>query len=222
MPRSARITIPAVPHHVTQRGNNGQDVFFTDEDRKLYLDLLAFYAKRRGLTILGYCLMTNHVHLVVVPARAEDLAMAIGRAHWRYTQEINRLQGRSGHLWQGRFFSCAMDEPHAYRALAYVERNPLRAGLVRRAWEYPWSSARFHVGMEAAPSWLDLGRWRKWTDADHWRKELARGGEKDGQALGDHTRRGRPLGSDEFLARMEALLGRRLRRLAVGRPPKNR
>ncbi|MGC8724707.1 MAG: transposase, partial [Acidobacteriota bacterium] len=124
MPRLARIAIPGVPHHVTQRGNNGQDVFFTDEDRRLYLDCIRRYTGEAGVAILGYCLMTNHVHLLVVPPAQESLGIALGRAHWRYSQAINRLHGRSGHLWQGRFFSCALDEAHAYRALAYIERNP--------------------------------------------------------------------------------------------------
>ncbi len=125
MPRLARIAIPGVPHHVTQRGNNRQDIFFAVEDRSFYLEWLAKYASEAGLDILGYCLMTNHIHLVVVPHEEDSLADGLGRAHWRYSQMVNRLHGRSGHLWQGRFFSCALDDEHAYGALAYVERNPV-------------------------------------------------------------------------------------------------
>jgi putative transposase len=220
MPRLARIAIPGVPHHVTQRGNNRQDVFFTDEDRSFYLEWVTKYADDAGLDILGYCLMTNHVHLVAVPHEEDSLAAGLGRAHWRYSQMVNRLHGRCGHLWQGRFFSCALDEPHAYRALAYIERNPVRARMVRRAWEYPWSSAGAHVGAVEAPEWLEMGRWSKWTDATRWRAELQRDIKQDVEEVRFHTRRGRPLGSDAFVAKMEALLGQRLRPLPVGRPRK--
>ena len=220
MPRLARIAIPGVPHHVTQRGNNRQDVFFTDEDRSFYLEWLAKCAAEAGLDILGYCLMTNHVHLVVVPQGADSLAEGLGRAHWRYSQRVNRLHGRSGHLWQGRFFSCALDEAHAYRALAYVERNPVHAKMVRNAWDYPWSSAGAHVGSNTPPEWLERKRWSRWTDAAHWKKELRQDSKEAMEAVRFHTRRGRPLGSDAFVAKMEALVGHRLRPLAVGRPKK--
>jgi putative transposase len=157
---------------VTQRGNNRQDIFFTEEDRCFYLEWLAKYSADAGLDILGYCLMTNHINLVVVPQTADSLAAGVGRAHWRYSQMVNRLHGRCGHLWQGRFFSCALDEAHAYRALAYVERNPVRAKMVRYAWGYPWSSAGAHAGAKMPPEWLEMKRWSRWTDAAHWKKEL--------------------------------------------------
>jgi putative transposase len=222
MPRLSRIAIPGVPHHVTQRGNNRQDIFFTEEDRSFYLESVAKYSGLAGLEIVGYCLMTNHVHLVVVPHGEDSLAEGVGRAHWRYSQEINRLHGRTGHLWQGRFFSCALDEPHAYSALAYVERNPVRAKMVRNAWEYPWSSAGAHVALRAAPPWLDLARWSRWGEAAQWKAELQRGSKEGMEALRFHTRRGRPLGSDDFVAKMEALLGHRLRPLPIGRPKKSK
>jgi putative transposase len=130
MPRVARVVIPGVPHHVTQRGNNRQDVFYTDDDRRHYLRLLGEQSHR----VLGYCLITNHVHLVVVPEHENSLARAIGRTHYLYTLYINRMHSRSGHLWQNRFFSCGLDEKHAYCALRYVELNPVRARIKQRAW----------------------------------------------------------------------------------------
>ncbi len=108
MPRVARIVIPGCPHHITQRGNNRQDVFFVDEDRDAYLRMLGEQAERFGVRVEAYCLMSNHVHLVATPRHADSLAKAIGRTHWLYTQYVNRLHGRSGHLWQNRFFSCAL------------------------------------------------------------------------------------------------------------------
>ena len=116
MPRVARIVVPGMPHHITQRGNNRQDVFFIDADRSLYLTLLKEQSRRFGLSIIAYCLMSNHVHLVAAPRRADSLAKAVGRTHWLYAQAINRMHGRSGHLWQNRFHSCALDGEHVLHA----------------------------------------------------------------------------------------------------------
>ena len=124
--RVGRIVIPGVPHHITQRGNNRQDVFFVDDDRRVYLELLAAQAERFGLKLLGYCLMDNHVHLVATPAGEASLARAVGRTHFLYTQYVNRLHGRSGHLWQNRFYSCALDDEHLWNALVYVETKGQR------------------------------------------------------------------------------------------------
>ncbi len=140
MPRIARAVIPGVPHHVVQWGNNHEGVFFADDDRRAYLEFLAERAERFELEVLGYCLMTNHVHLVVRPYTEDALGKGVGRTHFRHSQYVNRFHGRSGHLWQGRFHSCALDEEHFWWALRYVEQNPVRAELVRRAWEYGWSS----------------------------------------------------------------------------------
>ena len=128
----ARVVVPGEPHHITQRGNNRQDVFFTDEDRRFYLETLKERSERYGVKILGYCLMTNHVHLVAVPRAAESLSKGIGGTHLQYARYVNRLHGRSGHLWQGRFFSIPLDAAHAVFAVRYVERNPVRARMVRK------------------------------------------------------------------------------------------
>ena len=145
MPRTARIVIPGLPHHVTQRGNNRQDVFFSDADRKVYLELLGQQCETFGLAIDGYCLMTNHIHLIATPRDEGSLAKAVGRTNLYYTRYINRLHGRSGHLWQDRFFSCPLDDQYFWTAMIYVERNPVRANLVRKPWRCPWSSATAHV-----------------------------------------------------------------------------
>ena len=240
MPRFARAVVPECPHHVTQRGNNRQDVFFVPDDYRLYLDILREQAERHGVEIHAYCLMTNHVHLVVTPDRAESLAKAVGRTHWRYSQTINRLHGRSGHLWQGRFYSCALDRPHFAAAVKYVERNPVRARIVRRAWEFAWSSAAAHCGKRGlAPAersgdvpvpafrdetgLLDLGTWGKRLAGEDWRRVLSERDDKDAvRALRSCTSRGRPLGTDSFMSKIEKLVGRRLRPLPSGRPRKDR
>jgi len=221
MPRVARIVVPGVPHHITQRGNNRQGVFFVDDDRRVYLGLLAEQAEQYGLAVWGYCLLSNHVHLLAVPAREESLAKAVGRTHFEYTQYLHRLHGRSGHLWQNRFFSCALDEAHSWRALRYVERNPVRAKVVRVAWRYPWSSAAAHTGMGAVATWLDLRAWQRAWTAEAWRANLGEAEGKEAlETLRICTHTGRPLGSDTFLSKIERALGRRLRPLPVGRPRK--
>lgn len=228
MPRVARIVIPNLPHHVTQRGNNRQDVFFVDDDRQAYLALLKEQSERFGLDVLGYCLMGNHVHLVATPSAEESLAQAVGRTHFLYTQYVNRLHHRSGHLWQNRFYSCPLDERHMWNALCYVERSPVRARMTRVAWTYPWSSAAAHAGVARAGSTdaaglLDLAAWRKtWRPSD-WQKQL-RLPQDDEQVsrlrLSTHT--GRPLANDSLLSKLERKIGRRLRPLPVGRPRKKR
>lgn len=220
MPRVARVVIPGCPHHVTQRGNNRQDVFFTDDDRRAYLKILREQCERFGLGVQAYCLMTNHIHLVATPATEESLAKAVGRTNWRYAQHVNRSHGRSGHLWQNRFYSCPLDEQHFWTAVAYVECNPLRAGVVRIAWDYAWSSAAAHVGDRDRSGLLDLGQWREWLPRDgDWREALSRPREAGAfEQIRGATMVGRPLGSDHFIAKLEKVIGRRLRRLPVGRP----
>jgi putative transposase len=221
MPRTSRIVISGVPHHVTQRGNNRQDVFFVDDDRRVYLSLLGRAAQKEGLSLMGYCLMTNHVHLIAIPSGADSLARALGRTHFHYSQYINQLHKRSGHLWQARFYSCALDERHAWAALRYVEQNPVRARLAREPWDWAWSSAAAHVGDPDGSGMLDLAQWRQMMAAADWRAELSRRlPEEDSKPLRANTLTGRPLGSDGFISKLETKLGRRLRPLPGGRPKK--
>lgn len=222
MPRLARVVVPGVPHHITQRGNNRQDVFFGDDDRRAYLALLRAHAEKYGLGILGYSLMTNHVHLVVVPAAPESLAKGVGRTHFRYTQRMQHLHDWTGHLWTNRFFSCPTDEAYCWAALRYVELNPVRAGLVASPWEYPWSSAAAHCAKATDPL-LDLTLWQgSWTPA-RWQAWLARGtDEAELAALRASTHTGRPLGESSFIARLEEALSRRLHILPGGRPRKRK
>jgi len=227
MPRAARIVVPGASHHITQQGNNQFDVFFVPDDRRVYLEYLREQGARFGFRLEGYCLMTNHIHLIGVPAREDSLAKAVGRTHFLYTQYVNRMHGRTGHLWQNRFYSCAMDKAHAYQALCYVELNPVRAGLVKRAWDYAWSSAPLHCGRaplggpqaDAGADLLDVAAWRAQMPPRQWRdtlKEVAR--DKAAQeAIRRNTYTGRPLGADRFLSKVEHLIGRRVRPLPIGR-----
>ncbi|MGD2109963.1 MAG: transposase [Phycisphaerae bacterium] len=221
MPRVARIVLPGLPHHIVQRGNNRQDVFFVDDDYRVYLEMLRELAERHRLSIQGYCLMTNHVHLIATPPSPEALAKAVGRTNFRYAMYVNRLHQRSGHLWQNRFFSCALDEVHAWRALRYVERNPVRARLVRVAWRYWWSSAAEHCGCRRANkiALVDPRAWQRTWDAGRWQQTLRETDDEETLSrLRLCTHRGRPLADDSFLSKLEHKLGRRLRPLPVGRP----
>jgi putative transposase len=140
MARLPRVVIPGVPHHVTQRGNGRQQTFFEQGDYALYLDLLAAAAERAQAEVWAYCLMPNHVHIVLVPSDEYGLSRTFGDLHRRYTGYINARRRTTGHLWQGRFDSVAMDEAHFVIALRYVALNPVRARLVARAEDWAWSS----------------------------------------------------------------------------------
>ena len=206
MARPAQWVLPGLPHHVTQRGSRRQRTSFTPDDFVLYRELLAHHCAKNGVAIWAYCLMPNHVHLIAVPEREAGLGAAIGRAHRSYSQQINRRQGWSGALWQGRFVSTPMDERHLMAAARYVELNPLRAGLVDAPAAYPWSSARAHLtGRDD-----DLVRVRPLADrvAD-WADYLAAGiDEEELTGLRRHLSAGWPLGGAEFLQRLRRQFAR--------------
>ncbi len=145
MARLARLVVPGMPHHVTQRGNRRQQTFFNDGDYAAYLELMADRCGDCGVEIWGYCLMPNHVHVIAVPSSEDGLRWAIGSAHQRYTRRINFRQKWRGYLWQGRFASFVMDEPYLLAAARYVELNPVRARVVDHPRRWPWSSARAHL-----------------------------------------------------------------------------
>jgi putative transposase len=213
--RVARVVVPGVPHHVTQRGNRRQLTFFDDGDYSAYKSLAAEFCSLCGVDIIAYCLMPNHVHLVAVPRRAEGLRKALAETHRRYTLRINERNGWTGYLWQGRFNSCPMDERHLVAAVRYVERNPVRAGLARHAWNWPWSSAKAHVSGQddllAKPTPLLEGI-RDWV-------EFLRGNDTDVEALRKHSRTGRPLGDKRFVEKCAGITGTDL---TLGKPGRKR
>jgi putative transposase len=223
MPRIARIVIPDVPHHITQRSNNKQDVFFVDDDKKAFLGFLKEQSAKFGLIIDGFCLMTNHIHLIVTPRKEDSLAKIIGRTNLLYTQYINYMHGRGGHLWQNWFFSCPMDTNYFFKALCYMEQNPVRARMVRFPWTYRWSSAGFHTGKDDEFDLMDKVRWKEQSWGLDWKKVLQEKMEKsDLNRLRVYNRTGRPLGTDKFISKIEVMCGRRLRALPIGRPKKKK
>ncbi|MBI5120863.1 MAG: transposase [Rhodospirillales bacterium] len=222
MTRLARIVAPGLPHHVTQRGNRRQPTFFGEEDYRFYLDLLAESGARFGLSIWAYCLMPNHLHLIAVPETESSLAQALGEAHRRYTRKINASQGLTGHLWQGRFASFVMDESHLLAAARYIERNPVRAGLVQAPEDWAFSSARAHLkGANdslalVAPLLALVPDWKNFIAGDS--REM----NEETVKIRRHISTGRPLGDGAFVTTLENRLGRSLAKKKPGpkkKPP---
>ena len=214
MARLARVVLPGYPHHITQRGNRRQDVFFQDSDYENYLELLKEWCDSEGIIIWAYCLMTNHVHLIVVPKKRSNLGKAIGETHRRYTRMINFREGWRGHLWQGRFASFPLDNDHLLAAARYIERNPVAAGMVEHPWDYPWSSARAHIEgrdnilVRVKPLLEMVDDWRDFISLETT-KEMVR-------TFHRHEHTGRPLGDKAFVERLEAATGRELMRKKPG------
>jgi putative transposase len=229
MARLARVVIPHVAHHVTQRGNRRLPIFFSDADRLAYLELLASGCGETGTRCLAWCLMDNHVHLILVPQTADGLRAALAEAHRRYTRRVNFREGWRGYLFQGRFASYPMDDRHLIAAVRYVENNPVAARMVERAEDWRWSSARSHLaGKRVAGDPLTdvaaLG-----AHVRNWRALLRHGAElgdagASGEALAEaieaRLRTGRPLAAEAWLARQEAALGRPLRPQRRGPKPR--
>src|SRR5574337_2499 len=223
MPRKAQVICRQVPHHVTQRGNRREQVFFTDADRTTYLKWLSEYAEKCRVEVLAYCLMSNHIHLVIVPDGEEALQRMLKPLHMRYAQRINRKKGWKGHFWQGRFFSSALDEDYLWAAIRYVERNPVRAKMVRKAENYPWSSAAGHCGIKADLVLGSKGDWpRQCESIGDWSAWLSAGDEPDQlEILRRNADKGLPCGSEKFIRRLGKLVGRDLAFRPSGRPKKD-
>ena len=192
------------------------EVFFKAADYEAYLELLRDWAEKAGTAVWAYCLMPNHVHLILVPSHGDGLRAALGEIHRRYTRLINKRQGWHGHLWQERFHSFPMDEAHLLACARYVELNPVRAKLAKRPENWKWSSARAHLdgkddGLVALEPLLSL--------APDWRQFLKDGIED--AALEDirrHVRGGHPLGTEKYYKKLHKKLGRDVKPRPVGRP----
>lgn len=224
MPRIARVVGVGLPHHITQRGNYQQEVFLDEVDRRQYLMWINEYSNKYDLSISVYSLMQNHVHFIAIPNRPDSLAKTFNNAHMRYSQYFNSKLKRRGHLWQARFYSCVLDEPHFVLAARYIERNPVRVGLVEKPWEWPWSSAITHTDKNRN-SPIELGDLLGiiGMSPDMWRKYIDSGEEENLlQRIRKCTLTGRPLGETAFIEKLEAKYGRKLHTLPAGRPPKLR
>jgi putative transposase len=223
MARIARIVVPDVAHHVTQRGNRRQEVFFSDADYQAYRDLVAAACAAHEVRCLAWCLMPNHVHLILVPKSPDGLRAALADSHRRYSRRINIAHGWTGYLWQGRFASYPMDDAHLLTAIRYVELNPVRAGLVKEAGDWPWSSARAHL-TGRSDGLTDLaalaGQYRNWRAMLRDGLEAGDLDESVRAEIESSARTGRPRGDEKFVAAIEERTGRALRRQKRGPKPK--
>ncbi|MDD5072648.1 MAG: transposase [Candidatus Omnitrophica bacterium] len=213
MGRIARVVAPGYPHHIVQRGSRSQRVFFSNADRRFYLRLLKKCAAKTGVEFWAYCLMDNHVHLVAIPKNEESLALCFGETHRKYALAINTRNEWKGHLWQSRFNSYPLEGRYLYATMRYVERNPVRAGIVEKAEDYLWSSARAHVFKAGdallSGSFLD-------SEITDWGSFLTEDDENNKQLLRKHARTCRPMGSEAFLIELEDKTGRALRKRKPG------
>lgn len=230
MPRYARVALPNCPHHLVQRGHDRREVFFSRGDRLAYLETLAEFREELRVRIYGYCLMSNHVHLIVDPGDAtENLGRLMKRLAGRHTRRVNRMQNRSGTLWSGRFFSSLIEtDRYLLACMRYVDRNPVRAGIVVAPESFEWSSYRARIGLE------ETG----WLDEDPCTRSLAKTAEQCRQRYREFVeqgedelelklirsalQRGQVTASDLFVKNVENQLGREISCRAPGRPFESR
>lgn len=220
MPRIARAVAAGFPHHVIQRGNNREKIFFDKEDKEKYLSLVKKYSDKWESPVLAYCLMSNHVHILTKPKKEESLYKMMQAVTLCYTQHLNRKYERTGRLWESRYHSCVVDkEKYLWAVARYIEQNPVRARMVKNAEDYSYSSALAHIG-GTRDDILGAELFEESQRKNY--KEFIRTGlsEKELNSIRYHTRTGRPLGNDEFIKKMEKKLERRFILKSPGRPRK--
>lgn len=222
MARLRRVVAVGLPHHIVQRGNRRQEVFFNEEDRRKYLDYIKISSEKYGVNIWCWCLMKNHVHFIAVPEEEDSLSRCFSEAHVKYTRRINFREGWRGHLWQGRFGSSVLNDTYLYAAVRYIERNPVRAKIVRVPWSYTWSSAAYHVGHKSSdPLVTDYHALRE--RISNWKEYLL---EPEEETQLKNLRRdslsGRPLGDNRFIDGLEKKYNISLKIKKSGRPKKSK
>ena len=220
MARIARVVVPEFPHHIIQRGNRRQKVFFNEGDYSEYLRLLNSYSHRFKVDILAYCLMPNHIHLIATPLKNGNLAQAIGETHRNYTRFINFREKWRGYLWQGRFSSYVLDERYLLSATRYMLLNPVKAGIVKNPWDYKWASTKHHMRIDNNSLVKDVllkGLIENWKDF------LSEASDNNDVRLFQlHERTGRPLGDNAFIEKLESLLKIDLKKKRAGRRKKEK
>ena len=199
MPRTARIVVPGMPHHVTQRGNQRQRVFFSPADYRAWLQIATGAFRDAKVEVLAYCLMPNHIHLIATPTNDTGLARAMAVVSATYARRIQARRDLPGHLWQGRYASFPMDETYLYRCVRYVGLNPVRAGLVSLASDWPWSSVRAHLGGVAEPLLTPAPVAELLDDDAAWAFGLTRKDDPIWTELRHATRYGSPRGSSDWV-----------------------
>jgi putative transposase len=220
MPRIARIVGVGYPHHIVQRGNNRENVFLDRTDYQKYLSFLTRYSKEKEIAILAYCLMENHVHLLVIPQEEEALAKMMQGVALCYTQYFNRKEGRTGRLWECRYQSTVIDgERYLWAVSKYIESNPVRAGIAKRPEDYSYSSAKAHILGRQNPLLKEplfdkdeINQYRKLMKSEEDKKVI--------EEIRNQTRLGKPLGDEGFLESLSERLGYSLSFRPKGRPTK--
>jgi putative transposase len=209
MTETSRVVAPGYPHHIIHSGKKLQRIFFKERDYIDYLSLMSECCLLYKVVVWAYCLMPNHIHLIAVPEQEDGLRRAIGEAHRRHARAINLREGRRGQLWEGSFNSFLMDPHYTMEAARYIETNPVSSGIFSESEQYRWSSARAHINgrddelVTVAP----LG-----DKVDDWKGFLSEDGEEGlSVKMKSHERSGRPLGSDDFIGKLEAALTMGLR-----------
>ena len=227
MARLPRLTVPGYPHHVIQRGNNRQAIFASDHDYAALLQLLAENAVRFEVAVHAYVLMSNHFHLLATPATVDGLPQMMQAVGRRYVRYFNDRQGRSGTLWEGRYRSTVIDtDRYLLACMVYMDLNPVRAGLVERPEQYPWSSHRHYLGLVqdklVTPHSLLWALGNTPFAREEQYAELVRAGLGAGQqqALTDSALSGWVLGDANFVADLQKRTQRRLSKAQPGRPVK--
>ncbi len=218
MARMPRVVVPGYPHHVIQRGARRMQTFFGPQDYRYYLRLMQRFKDEFDVAVWAYCLMPNHVHFIAVPQKADGLAKLFSQVHRRYARKINMREDWRGHLWQERFHSYVMDEPHTLAAARYIERNPVAANLCEVPQDWPWSSARAHLSgrddrvVTVEPMLRLIKDWRRYLSQEG-------DGATERLAIQHASRTGRPMGSEAFVSTLEQLTGRELILRRPGRKP---
>ncbi len=228
MSRSARIILPNTPHHIVQRGHNRQTVFVTDEDYNYYLENLLEFKREFGCKVYAYCLMTNHVHLIVDPGKnPQSISLLMKRVAGRQTRYVNKLEKRTGSLWEGRFKSSIVSAKEYLPACCrYIELNPLRAGMTTDPTDYQWSSyaakvlGRRDKVVDFHPSYMTLGESESERQKTYAEYVLDTVPEDEIKLIRESLQRGQLTGSDGFRAEIERKLGIRLSNKKPGRPRK--
>lgn len=218
MARIARIVIPHIPHLVTQRGNRGEPVFFEEADYQLYTDFILEAAVKAGCEVWGYCWMPNHTHTLLVPSDEDGLRKTFADAHRRYTAHINQRLSVTGHLWQGRFGSVALDEAHIHHALRYISLNPVRAKLVKEPQDWKWSSTKNFLNNKDDRAFKTKSGLKR---VGNFKSFLAENFDEDSYRLlrlGETT--GRPAGEMQWLKKLEKKTGRKIIPAKRGPKPK--
>src|SRR3569832_744199 len=229
MARLPRLTLPGYPHHIIQRGNNRQPIFASTADYEHLLGLIEEFAKKFGVAVHSYVLMSNHIHLLATPQTADgipNMMQALGRS---YVRNFNSRQARTGTLWEGRYKSTLIQaERYLLACMVYIDLNPVRAGMVDAPASYPWSSHGYYVSgrsdrlVTPHPIWWELGNTPFAREAAY--RELVNAGLSTAQqqALADSALRGWALGDAEYVADLQRRTARRVTKGKPGRPVSSR